>query len=233
VNVLDLCSGVGGIALGIKLAVPTARTVCYVEREAFCCEVLAHQMQASRLDAAPIWTDLGTFDGRPWRGVVDCVSAGFPCQRFSTASRGRTVAEDLWPHIIRVIEESRPSTVFLENVQRWPIGRASRCLSDLGYATAFDPFDSAEVGAAHRRRRWFLVAHLDRQGQLLSPVDDQVASLRPPGTSHRHRDPARVLGVAVRPATRMDRLRAIGNGVDVLAVAHAFRTLSDRLQVTP
>lgn len=78
-NVLSLCSGGGGLDLGIRSAVPTARTVCYVEREAFPIAVLEARMQDQLLDAAPIWTDVATFDGKPWRGVVDCIAGGYPC----------------------------------------------------------------------------------------------------------------------------------------------------------
>ena len=63
-NVLSLCAGAGGLDLGLRLALPAARTVCYVEVEAFACEVLASAMGDGRLDEAPVWTDLRTFDGR-------------------------------------------------------------------------------------------------------------------------------------------------------------------------
>ena len=86
-TVLSLCSGAGGLELGLRLAEPAARVVCHVEIEAFACEVLATRMEEELLDQAPVWTDLGTFDGRPWRGVVDCLSAGYPCQPFSIAGR--------------------------------------------------------------------------------------------------------------------------------------------------
>ena len=75
-RILSLCSGVGGIELGFKLAEPTSRTVCYVEIEAFACEILARRMEEKRLDAAPIWTNLKTFDCLPWRGKVDCITGG-------------------------------------------------------------------------------------------------------------------------------------------------------------
>lgn len=78
-NVLSLCSGVGGLDLGLHLAVPAARTVCYIEREAYCCEILVERMEEGGLAEAPVWSNLRTFDGKPWRGVVDCVTAGYPC----------------------------------------------------------------------------------------------------------------------------------------------------------
>ena len=53
-NILSLCAGVGGLDLGIRLAQPNARTVCYVEIEAFACEILATRMEDKALDAAPM-----------------------------------------------------------------------------------------------------------------------------------------------------------------------------------
>ena len=117
-NVLGLCAGVGGLELGVKLAVPTARAVCYIERETYNAAVLVARMADGSLDEAPIWGDLATFDGRPWRGVVDCVTAGFPCQPFSGAGK-RLGTDDprwLWPHIERIIRDVGPRRVFLENV---------------------------------------------------------------------------------------------------------------------
>ena len=75
---MSLCSGVEGIELGFKLAVPHARAVCYIENEAFACAILKARMQDKILDQAPIWTDLRTFDGRAWRGKVDCLTGGYP-----------------------------------------------------------------------------------------------------------------------------------------------------------
>ncbi|MBE3119160.1 MAG: DNA cytosine methyltransferase, partial [Candidatus Atribacteria bacterium] len=86
-NILSLCAGVGGLDLGLRIAVPTARVVCHVEREGYCAEVLAARMEEEGLGTVPCWSDLRTFDGRPWRGVVDCLTAGFPCPPVSCAGR--------------------------------------------------------------------------------------------------------------------------------------------------
>jgi len=82
-QVLSLCAGIGGIDLGLKLALPGARTVCYVENEATACEKLVARIEDGALDDAPIWSDLKTFDCKPWRGRVHCVTGGYPCQPFS------------------------------------------------------------------------------------------------------------------------------------------------------
>ncbi|MDG4870188.1 hypothetical protein P8631_19530, partial [Guyparkeria sp. 1SP6A2] len=70
-NVLSICSGVGGLDLGLHAALRragfTPRTVCYVEREAYATAVLVSRMEEGRLDPAPVWSDLSTFDPTPGR----------------------------------------------------------------------------------------------------------------------------------------------------------------------
>lgn len=117
-NGLALCAGIGGLELGIKLVYPSYTTVCYVEIEAYNVACLVKRMEEGFLDKAPVWSDVRTFDGKPWRGKVDIVAAGFPCQPFSLAGKLKRESDDrhLWPDIARIIRECEPSLVFLENV---------------------------------------------------------------------------------------------------------------------
>ena len=122
-NVLSICTGGGGLDLAFELAVPNARTVCMVEREAFAVAHLVDKMQAGQLDECPVWTDVTTFRGRPWRGVVDWLIGGIPCQPHSQAGKrgGSTDRRDLWSATRRIIVQCRPRGVVIENVE---IGRA-------------------------------------------------------------------------------------------------------------
>lgn len=170
-NGLALCAGAGGLELGLHLAEPGYRTVGFVEREARAAASLVARMADSPLGEAPVWDDLGTFDGRRWRGCVDIVSAGFPCQPFSVAGQQRGIEDErhLWPDVARVIGEVCPAWVLLENVPGLattiaPDGRSALetvCddLQELGFAVAWDEFSAAEVGASHLRERIFIVAH--------------------------------------------------------------------------
>lgn len=163
-RILSLCSGVGGIELGFKLAEPSSRTVCYVEIEAFTCEILARRMEEKRLDAAPIWTNLKTFDGKPWRGKVDCITGGYPCQPFSVAGKklGDKDPRHLWPDIKRIITEIQPPICFFENVSnhlRVGFEEVANDLRQLGYQIKAGLFAAEEVGTPHRRERLFILAY--------------------------------------------------------------------------
>lgn len=162
-NNLSLCSGGGGLDLGLELALGSLRTVCWVEWEAFAIEYLAQAMEAGCLAQAPVWTDLRSFDGRPWRGVVDCLTAGYPCQPFSLAGkrRGEGDPRHLWPHVARVIGEVEPTIVFLENVSgHLSLGfdQVASDLEGLGYEVAAGLFSAEEVGASQERERLFILA---------------------------------------------------------------------------
>ena len=139
-HVLALCAGAGGLELGLKLAEPTAKLVCAVEGEAYVASLLVAHMEAGRLDTAPIWSDVRTFDGKSWRGKIDCVTAGYPCQPFSIAGKKRAADDPrhLWPHVARI------------------------ACGNMGYQIAAGLFSAEEVGAPHRRERLFIVAYRAR-----------------------------------------------------------------------
>ena len=174
---LSLCTGYGGIDLGLKRALRDVRTVAYVEIESFACENLVTKVEAGLLDAAPIWTDLKTLSWENFRGRVDILSSGFPCQPFSAAGRraGDSDPRHLWPHITAGIRElGYPPIVFFENVEGiissklrgdgWadPAGtpvllHVLRELERMGYTATAGVFSASEVGAPHQRKRVFIL----------------------------------------------------------------------------
>ena len=182
---LALCAGIGGLELGVRLALGDAyRLVGAVERDSYAAAVLVARMGEAALDPAPVWDDLATFDGYPWRGRVDLVSAGFPCQPFSAAGQRRSLDDDrwLWPEIARVVREVVPSFVYLENVRGFlavhgGLGTVLGDLADLGFDAEWTLLSAAALGAPHRRERFWLLAH--RHGGRLSFLRRRPHPVRP------------------------------------------------------
>lgn len=163
-SILSLCSGIGGVELGLKLAVPNSRTICYCEREKYCIQILAKRIKEGFLDDAPIWSDVGTFDGKPWCGKVSCIAASYPCQPFSTAGKklGKEDERWLWPDIARIVREVQPEWCFFENVSahlRMGFEQVHDDLREMGYRVAAGLFTAKEVDAGHERERLFILAH--------------------------------------------------------------------------
>jgi len=182
---LSICSGIGGLDLGLKTACVEAQAIAYVEIAPFCQEILLWRMDDGRLDRAPIWPDLTTFDGRPWRGRVDGIIGGYPCQPFSQAGRQRGAHDErhLWPHIARVIDECGPTWLFFENVAghlRLGFARVLADLAALGFDAEWDLFRASDVGAPHRRERLFILAYRAGARFLRAPKleDDGADSQR-------------------------------------------------------
>ena len=170
---LALCAGFGGLELGLSIAEPRHRTVCYVERETYPAATLVARMEDQSLDHAPVWSDLKTFNGRPWRGKVDILTAGYPCQpfTFSGLRQGAADPRHLWPDVARVIEEVQPHTVFCENVEghlSLGFSEVASNLQDMGFSVKAGLFSAYEVGAAHQRRRLFMLAHANHAAKWQS-----------------------------------------------------------------
>lgn len=164
-NGLALCSGIGGLELGLSLAIPGYRCVGYCERDAYAASVIVARMEESTLDQAPIWDDIGSFKGELYRNRVDIVSAGFPCQPFSVAGRRDGTRDErwIWEDIARIIREVRPRYVFLENVpglltDTGGYGTVLASLAQVGFDAEWDVFSAEGVGAPHLRRRVFILA---------------------------------------------------------------------------
>lgn len=164
-RILSLCSGAGGLDLGVHMALGgRARTVCYVEHEITAAAVLAARMEDGSLDAAPVWTDIHAFDGGPWRGRVEGVIGGFPCQPFSVAGKQRGEADPrhLWPRIAEIVRDVQPQWCFFENVRghvRIGLRTVRSDLLRMGYSVHAGIFSAAEVGAPHQRERLFILAY--------------------------------------------------------------------------
>lgn len=213
---LSLFTGAGGGVLASALL--GHRVVCYVERDPYCVRVLKQRIADGLIDDAPIWDDVRTFDGRPWVGLVDVVSAGFPCQPFSLAGEQRADGDERngWPDTVRIIREVRPRLALLENVPglltgaHGYFGTVVGDLAESGYDAVWDCLPASALGAPHRRDRLWIVAAdaANREG-----VDLRREGRNPGGERQRRSRHARPSGVAhADPLRRTRRSRLFGQG---------------------
>jgi DNA (cytosine-5)-methyltransferase 1 len=251
VNELALFAGAGGGILGGHLL--GWRTVCAVEWEPYAACVLAARQNDGVLPSFPIWDDVQTFDGRPWRGIIDVVSGGFPCQDISSAGKGAGIngsKSGMWSHMARIIGEVRPRYVYVENSPMLVIRGLGTVLGDLaalGFDARWGVVSAADVDAPHKRDRIWILADSNnsriKRGERKSQTSIKEAVANPgeirlqcaqangdmggkrstissldckwwnqePGQTPREIEPD--MGrVAHGLASRVDRLKAIGNG---------------------
>ena len=160
-NELALFAGAGGGILGGKLL--GWRTVCAVEWEPYPASVLCARQNDGFLAPFPIWDDVQTFDGKPWRGIVDVVSGGFPCQDISAAGKGAGIDGErsgMWGEMARIIYEVRPRFAFVENspmLTSRGLGTVLGDLASMGFDAKWGVLGAADVGANHQRDRIWIV----------------------------------------------------------------------------
>ena len=239
-NELALFAGAGGGILGGHLL--GWRCVCAVEYEPFPAAVLVQRQNDGILQPFPVWDDVRTFDGRPWRGIIDVVSAGFPCQDISTAGGPNRKGIDgeksgLWREMRRIVDEVRPAFMFAENspmlVHRG-LGRIIADLDAIRFDAAWGVFSAADAGARHERERIWIVGK-NRDSDQVAAMSKRKVHSRP------NAEPLRALQaewwdsenrMARTPdgvAHWMDRFAAIGNGQVPAVAAMAWKSLAAEL----
>jgi len=240
-NELALFAGAGGGILGGKLL--GWRTVCAVEWEQYPASVLCARQNDGLLPPFPIWDDVQTFDGKPWRGIVDVVSGGFPCQDISAAGRGAGIDGErsgMWGEMARIICEVQPRFVFVENspmLTSRGLGRVLGDLASMGFDARWGVLGAADVGANHQRDRIWIVANSmcqrwsgrqvitsTRKGgpwceQQFARLLEDSEKLAIPTSSGR--------GIHDGVASKVDRLKAIGNGQVPRVAETAWRILNE------
>ena len=167
---LDLFSGIGGFARGLE-ATDFFETSCFVENDPYCQAVLRHHWPE-----VPILGDIRDVKGPDLPTRPDVICGGFPCQPFSHAGnqQGQDDPRHLWPEMLRLIRECRPTWVIGENVTGLIRLGLDEVLSDLaaeGYAARTFNIPACAVGAPHIRQRLWVVAHSDSQGEPDKPFD--------------------------------------------------------------
>ena len=245
-NELALFAGAGGGILGGHLL--GWRTVCAVEWADYPRRVLLARQRDGILPRFPIWDDVQTFDGKPWRGRVDVVSGGFPCQDISAAGKGAGIdgaKSGMWHHMARIVREVRPRFVFVENspmLTSRGLGRVLGDLAAMGYDATWGVLGAGDLGAWHQRDRIWIVAdssslrrdnsrgvRSDEEREILesSRLVSSADGYR--GWETRPTEKVRVLGMADGMAGELDGIKAAGNGQVPVVAATAFHILSERL----
>jgi DNA (cytosine-5)-methyltransferase 1 len=248
-NELALFAGAGGGILGGKLL--GWRTVCAVEWEPYPASVLCARQNDRLLPTFPIWDDVQTFDGKPWRGIVDVVSGGFPCQDISASGKGGGIEAErsgMWKEMARIISEVRPKYAFVENspmLTSRGLGTVLRDLAQMGFDAEWGVLSAADVGANHKRERIWIVAKIsDTECKRWTERDNarletnktiRTSSSIPFESSIKGFDrnswktEPNICRVVNGMASAMDRLKAIGNGQVPRVAGLAWRVLSERL----
>ena len=181
-NELALFAGAGGGILGGMLL--GWRTVCAVEIDSYCQRVLAERQNDGTLEPFPIYPDVCEFDGREWRGAVDVVSGGFPCQDISSAGKGAGITGErsgLWSEMARIIGGVRPRFVFVENspaLTSRGLGTVLGDLAAMGFDAEWGVLGAHHVGAPHLRARiWIVARDTDRHGESDGSINAEMAEL--------------------------------------------------------
>ena len=169
-QVLDLFSGIGGFSLGLKRA--GMETIGFCEIDPFCRKVLAKHWPD-----VTIHTDIRRLDGKDYKGRAEIICGGFPCQPFSQAGKRRGTEDDrhLWPEMLRIISEVRPTWVIGENVIGIVKMELDSILSDLegeGYQTRAFIIPACSIDAPHKRDRVWIIAHANSEGESDGPINE-------------------------------------------------------------
>lgn len=244
-NELALFAGAGGGILGGHLL--GWRTVCAVEREPYAASVLAARQNDGLLPTFPIWDDVCTFDGRPWRGLVDVVSGGFPCQDISAAGSGKGIDGEqsgLWLEMARIVGEVRPRFVFVENspmLTSRGLGRVLGDLAEMGFDARWGVLGAFHAGYPHGRERIWIVAHTKKigcehsvNGENERGEERRLYAPFPASGSHafsyeqfrQEVCAAEFVRKADGMDARMDRVTALGNGQVPRVAAAAWLLLT-------
>ncbi len=168
-NVLSLFTGAGGGELTFQHLLKGFRTVGYVEYEPYPQAVIRQRISDGLLDNAPIFSDIKNFISEGWaesyKGMVDVVTGGFPCQDISCAGKGAGIEGEksgLWGEMAEVVRQVRPQYVFVENSPMLTVrglGTVLKDLAEMGYDARWGCISAAQIGAPHKRNRIWIVAY--------------------------------------------------------------------------
>ncbi|MDY3802637.1 MAG: DNA cytosine methyltransferase [Alloprevotella sp.] len=219
-----LFAGIGGGIYGGKLL---GHVCCAgVEIDEYCQKILKQRQQDKWFEEFPIYGDLTKLSGTPFKEQFDILCGGFPCQAFSHAAHGKNIAEkNLWGEMFRFVQESNAPIVFGENVTLKAIDKAKVDLESLGYRVERCKLSCGDLGADHRRDRYWLLAVRDKS--IFEKVSKHLTKLPRLNLQYWSQTPEQV-GDEVIVVNRRAQLKAIGNAQSPMVAASAFRILVNR-----
>lgn len=238
---LDIFSGIGGITRALAEYV---RPIAYCEIDRYARGVLLSRMSDGRLPVAPIWDDITTLQGS-MLPEIDIIYGGFPCQDISVAGNGKGLEGErsgLFFEILRLVDEIRPPFIFLENVPAITTRGGIRVTEEItarGYDSRWRTLSAQEVGAPHKRNRWWLLAHTSGSGRQQEPGSAYENEGQNEGRAEKHNNESQCLAqsglwlsghdglhrVDDGLPSRMDRIKALGNAVVPSQARAAFEHL--------
>ena len=171
-KVLDLFSGIGGFSLGLERA--GMQTIAFCELEDYPVSILNKHWPD-----VPVYRDVRKLNGKQFSGTIDVICGGFPCQPFSVAGKQKGKEDDrhLWPEMLRVIRETKPTWVIGENVSgfiRMALDDVLLDLENQGYTAQPFVIPACAVGAIHRRDRVWIIAHANSKRESIQPIDGET-----------------------------------------------------------
>jgi DNA (cytosine-5)-methyltransferase 1 len=236
-NGLDLFSGIGGIAIALSEWV---RPLAYCEIDPYCQATLLTQMAKGQLHCAPIWDDVKTIAGTPFKEDVDIIYGGFPCQDISIAGNGKGLGGErsgLFFEILRLTKEIEPMFLFLENVPTVTLRGGVQIvnqITELGYDCRWCVI-SASKWVDQRRERWFLLAKSrgvrwkEGAGEGIQSIRNSSVHEKPCNYKLSNMEKWSAFAHSMRENNgiprKMDRIRALGNAVVPQQAKEAFQIL--------
>lgn len=237
-NGLSLFSGIGGIDVALSDYV---RPIAYCEIDPYCQGVLLSRIADGILANAAIWDDIKSLSGQQFKGVIDIIYGGFPCQDISVAGNGAGLAGErsgLFYEMLRLVKEIKPKFVFLENVgglRRRGLDRIIKEFNEARYDVRWTMLRASDVGVIHRRERIFILAYL--RSERIQGMSEKQIQRKP--TISRIEDERRFKELRDRSnlftpklcgsgngiRSRMERTHALGNAVVPAQARKAFEIL--------
>lgn len=219
-----LFAGIGGGIYGGELL---GHVCCAaVEIDEFCQKILSLRQQDGWMERFPIYGDITKLNGQDYKGSFDVLCGGFPCQAFSHAAHGKNIAEkNLWDHMYRFVQESDAPVVFGENVTFKALDKARSDLQKIGYTVQLCKLSCEELGADHRRDRFWLLAVKDYG--IFNKIAAHITSLPKLKTQCWAASPFAYSYPENEPSRRQ-QLKAIGNAQSPFVAASVFRILVNR-----